>query len=248
MRRPGFRELIVELLIGIAVRKIRDDCLIVRAETDIDLHVLVVAGGVLVDSDIPNVLQFALTRAVEQMQILPRPVADDVAREQHAARFHTAVGNGKRMPLPRERRCTRPAVCLRLLRVTHVNPWTVEPGDKRTADHADRDGRHHAPAQGESAKDRTARDARRQKGQADGEDHAEHFTLNTRDDNDAVTIDWYGIRLAEHAIDGVLPPPRLVKIRAQRHTLTADDLLHIPFRHVKGIAHDDELYHVFPPL
>ena len=80
VRRPSVRELIVELLIGIAVRKIRDDCLIVRAETDIDLHVLVVASGVLVDADIPNVLQFALTRAVEQMQILPRPIADDMAR------------------------------------------------------------------------------------------------------------------------------------------------------------------------
>ena len=69
-----------------------------------------------------------------------------------------------------------------------------------------------------------------------------------RDNNDTVTIYGYGIRLAEHTIDGVLPPPGLVKIRAQRHTLTADNLLRLPLRYVKGIAHDDELYHVFPPL
>ena len=78
VRRPSVRELIVELLIRIAVCKIRDDCLIVRAETDIDLHVLVVAGGVLVDADISDLLQLPLARAVKEMEILPRTVADDM--------------------------------------------------------------------------------------------------------------------------------------------------------------------------
>ena len=68
-----------------------------------------------------------------------------------------------------------------------------------------------------------------------------------RDNNDTVTIDGYGIRLTEYAVDGVLPTPRFVKIRAQRHACAADNLLRLPLRYVKGIAYDDELDHVFPP-
>ena len=149
------------------------------------------------------------------------------------------------MPLPRERRRPSPAVCLRLLRIAHVNPWTVEPGDKRAADHANGNGRHHAPSKRERSKECTTRDTSRHKGQTNRENHPKSLTLYMRDNNDTVTIDGYIIRLTEHAIDRVLPPPRLVKIRAQRHTCAADNLLRLPLRYVKGIAHDDELYHVF---
>ena len=54
MRRPRLRKLVVERLIGIAVRKVRDDRLIVRAEADVDLHILVILDGILVDANIAD--------------------------------------------------------------------------------------------------------------------------------------------------------------------------------------------------